>query len=220
MAIVASGSVALNEFKQLGFFDLFASTETIFTLDADADVDIYLRFAGEPTLDVWDYRPYSGSNPEVVTFTPSVGVLGVYVAVNGYEAGTFTITQVPTVGPGTLTQGEAAEVQFHFRQVGINFLPQLFTFVYPVTELNRIRGLLVRVRSLYDQTLLNYEIKLGVDQNQTVQDLQTEVVRPDSTTTTTYGDRTITNYRYLSYSQRVSAYHREVEQLAIALGAI
>lgn len=119
-----------------------------------------------------------------------------------------------------LTADEKGQITFHLKQAGINFLPEMLTISYSLDELALIRAALTRVGQAYDQTLLNYEIKLGVDQNQTVQDLQTEVVRPDSTTTTTYGDRTITNYRYLSYSQRVSAYHREVEQLAIALGVI
>lgn len=222
MAIVEVGSLSTGQFVSFGPYQLVPGGVFLATLYFTGDLDLYGRFNFPPTTSAYNYIRNFGNSVETLFFQTYTSEL-FYVGINGWNAGTYHLTveatyaEDPVLG---LTADEKGQITFHLKQAGINFLPEMLTISYSLDELTLIRAALTRVGQAYDQTLLNYEIKLGVDQNQTVQDLQTEVVRPDSTTTTTYGDRTITNYRYLSYSQRVSAYHREVEQLAIALGVI
>ncbi len=59
-----------------------------------ADVDLYVRRGGEPTLSVYDCRPYSGgAGPETCTLTNS-GENEWYISVYGYQSGNFTLEAV------------------------------------------------------------------------------------------------------------------------------
>ncbi len=56
-----------------------------FEMTGSGDADLYVRFGSLPTVDDWDFRPYSGGSDEAVTVNgPQAGVW--YVMVRGYSS--------------------------------------------------------------------------------------------------------------------------------------
>lgn len=116
---------------------------------------------------------------------------------------------------GSLFPTEIEQILFHLAECGYFVLRE---FLLAVEDATYVRQILVRVEAAYDLTQLNSTVKIQWEEKLIQQDTVTQTVRPDSTTTTTYGDRSTKEFYYPSYQQRISAYHREVERLATALG--
>jgi ribosomal protein S11 len=218
MAVVATGSVALNEFKQLGWWYISPTENTIITMTAPTgDVDLYVRYAGPPELNLWDFRPYSGSSPEIVTAPPTND--RIYIAINGYEAGDYIVSIEPFIetDPTQLSPGEIVKIIFHLRMCNILFSPsQITPPEYGGATL--IRTILASVEAAYLLTGLTAGTLLIEKLDETNQDIVTTTDRDGVITTTTYGDRLVTKSVRPSYQQRMTAYHKEVEKMAIALG--
>lgn len=79
-----------------------ATSLTLATTSASADVDIYTQSGAKPTASSYVCRPYSSSGNETCTATsPAAGTwwLGVY----GYAAGSFSVTGTVVTGGGGAT---------------------------------------------------------------------------------------------------------------------
>ncbi|HEV2721211.1 MAG TPA: pre-peptidase C-terminal domain-containing protein [Thermoanaerobaculia bacterium] len=77
-----------------------ATNLTFATTNATADVDIYTQFNAKPTSSSYICRPYTSSGNETCSATnPSAGTW--WVGVNGYAAGSFTITGTVTTPVAT-----------------------------------------------------------------------------------------------------------------------
>lgn len=111
---------------------------------------------------------------------------------------------------------QKTQVRFHFSQAGIVYPPQKLDEDFD--GISYIETALSRCEWAYGQTTLAAGY-LELEASQTVeQDIVVATVRPTSTTTTTYGDKTETERKRPSYRERLSEYHRQVEGLARALG--
>jgi hypothetical protein len=77
-----------------------ATNLTFATTAATGDVDIYTQYNAKPTSSSYICRPYTSSGNETCSATnPTAGTW--WVGVNGYAAGTFTITGTVTAGSTT-----------------------------------------------------------------------------------------------------------------------
>lgn len=77
-----------------------ATSLTVATSAATADVDLYTQFNAKPTSTTYICRPYSSSGNETCTASsPSTGTW--WFGVNGYAAGSFTITATVTMPVAT-----------------------------------------------------------------------------------------------------------------------
>jgi hypothetical protein len=77
-----------------------ATNLTFTTTAATADVDIYTQVNAKPTLTSYICRPYTSSGNETCSATnPAAGTW--WVGVNGYAAGSFTVTGTVTVSTPT-----------------------------------------------------------------------------------------------------------------------
>jgi hypothetical protein len=56
------------------------------------DPDLYVRFAGAPTLNAYDCRPYLASPSEQCRLTVPVSATQVFIMVSGYTASSYAIT--------------------------------------------------------------------------------------------------------------------------------
>src|SRR5207247_680957 len=95
--------VALNAWKYYYITVPSGATNLTFTTtNATADVDIYTQFNAKPTLSTYICRPFTSSGNETCSATnPAAGTW--WVGVNGYAAGSFTITSTVTAGSGGTT---------------------------------------------------------------------------------------------------------------------
>jgi len=79
------------------------------TTGTTTDLDLYVRYGSEPTLDLWDYLPYSTSGDEAVHVTPTSSPRPLqagdwYIGVYGFvDGGGFTLTATVTSGGGAVT---------------------------------------------------------------------------------------------------------------------
>lgn len=98
---VTGQSVALNAWKYYYITVPAGATNLTFaTTSATADVDIYTQFNAKPTSTTYVCRPYTSSGNETCSATnPSAGTW--WVGVNGYAAGSFTITGTVTMPAAT-----------------------------------------------------------------------------------------------------------------------
>ena len=79
-----------------------ATNLTFATTSATGDVDIYTQFNAKPTLSTYICRPYTSSgNESCSAANPAAGTW--WVGVNGYAAGSYTITGTVTTGGGGTT---------------------------------------------------------------------------------------------------------------------
>src|SRR5205807_4803605 len=94
-------SVALNAWKYYYITVPAGATNLTFTTtNASSDVDIYTQFNAKPTLTTYICRPYTSSGNETCSATnPSSGTW--WVGVNGYTAGSYTITATVTTPVAT-----------------------------------------------------------------------------------------------------------------------
>ena len=98
---VTGQSVALGAWKYFYITVPAGATNLTFaTTSATADVDIYTQFNAKPTSSAYICRPYTGSGNETCSATnPASGTW--WVGVNGYAAGSFTITGTVTTPVAT-----------------------------------------------------------------------------------------------------------------------
>jgi len=98
---VTGQSVALNAWKYYYITVPSGATNLTFaTTNATADVDIYTQVNAKPTLSSYICRPYTSSGNETCSATnPAAGTW--WVGVNGYAAGSFTITGTVTTPAAT-----------------------------------------------------------------------------------------------------------------------
>jgi hypothetical protein len=93
-------SVALNAWKYYFITVPSGATNLTFTTtNATADVDIYTQFNAKPTSSTYICRPFTSSGNETCSAAnPAAGTW--WVGVNGYAAGSFTVTGTVTGGGG------------------------------------------------------------------------------------------------------------------------
>jgi hypothetical protein len=98
---VTGQSVALGAWKYYYITVPSGATNLTFaTTNASADVDIYTQFNAKPTSTSYICRPYTSSGNETCSATnPAAGTW--WVGVNGYAAGSFTITGTVTMPTAT-----------------------------------------------------------------------------------------------------------------------
>jgi hypothetical protein len=98
---VTGQSVALGAWKYYYITVPAGATNLTFTTtSATADVDIYTQFNAKPTSSAYICRPYTSSGNETCSATnPASGTW--WVGVNGYAAGSFTITGTVTTPVAT-----------------------------------------------------------------------------------------------------------------------
>ncbi|MBL8914802.1 MAG: hypothetical protein JNM17_29120 [Archangium sp.] len=82
-----SASLARGEWRHYGPFTTAAGAITV-TLSGTGDADLYVRMNGQPSLSLYDCRPYAGSANEECAAT---GPGALYVSVHGYSAATVQL---------------------------------------------------------------------------------------------------------------------------------
>lgn len=88
----ASGSVAKGQLVQFNPISVVPGSQLTVKMTGSGDPDLYVRFAGAPTLTLFDCRPYVGGATETCTVTVPATATQFYMAINGYTAGTYTLT--------------------------------------------------------------------------------------------------------------------------------
>ncbi len=88
----ASGSVAKNQFIQFNPIAVVPGSQLTVTMTGSGDPDLYVRFAGAPTLTLFDCRPYVGGAGETCSLTVPATATQFYMAINGYSAGSYSLT--------------------------------------------------------------------------------------------------------------------------------
>lgn len=87
----ASSSISKGQLIQYNPIPVIAGTQLTVTMTGSGDPDLYVRFAGAPSLTLFDCRPYVGGASETCTLTVPAGATQFYMAVNGYTAGSFSL---------------------------------------------------------------------------------------------------------------------------------
>ncbi len=88
----ASGNVSRSQLVQISPIDVLPGTALTVTMTGSGDPDLYVRFAGAPTLTTFDCRPYVSGASETCSLTVPATANKVYLAVNGYTAGSYALT--------------------------------------------------------------------------------------------------------------------------------
>ncbi len=84
-----AGELADGEWAHFGPFAVAAGGALNATLAGGGDLDLYVRRGAQPTADDYDCRPYAGDSAETCELD---GPGPIYVSVNAYAAGAFTLT--------------------------------------------------------------------------------------------------------------------------------
>lgn len=119
-----------------------------------------------------------------------------------------------------LSNTEKSSIQFHFTQTAkatVDYGNSL-TKDYTTPELTRIQTAIALCNTAFNSTPLNAGSLVQESQEILEQNITVTTVRPGSTTTTTYGDRTKTTSTRPSHQKRLGAYYDEVEKLSRILG--
>lgn len=99
-----NSSVAAGEWKQFGPYPTSAGAFKV-TLSGTGDADLHTRLGSTPTEALFDCRPYEDDANEVCT---GQGPGGLYVAVQGYTASTFSLRVEYVGGSGGGNSGTGA----------------------------------------------------------------------------------------------------------------
>lgn len=92
------GTVAKNEWKHYGPFEVGTGGQLKATMTGSGDADLYVRKGSAPTPTEYDCRPYKGSSNEECTVT---GAGTYYVSVRGYAATSDFSVDIEYGGTGT-----------------------------------------------------------------------------------------------------------------------
>lgn len=87
-----SGSVSRGQFIQYNPVTVKPGSALKVTMSGSGDPDLYVRFAGAPTTTLYDCRPYQSGAAETCTLTVPASATQFYMGVNGYQAGSYSIT--------------------------------------------------------------------------------------------------------------------------------
>ncbi len=104
--VPVAGSVAAGEWDYYTIDVPAGATQlAVATSGSSADIDLYLRLGGQPTLAVYDYRPFTASGDETIQVRPSSApqalVAGTWhVGVNAYETSSYSLVAIVTGGGG------------------------------------------------------------------------------------------------------------------------
>ena len=87
-----SGSVAKGQLLQFAALPIVPGTQLTVTMSGTGDPDLYVRFAGAPSLTAFDCRPYVNGASESCSVTVPAGASQFFMAINGYTAGSYSLT--------------------------------------------------------------------------------------------------------------------------------
>lgn len=87
----SSGSVGRNEQIQFNPITVKPGTTFTVTMSGSGDPDLYVRFGAQPTLTLFDCRPYKNGASESCSVTVPATQGQVFMMVHGYAAGTYTL---------------------------------------------------------------------------------------------------------------------------------
>lgn len=88
----ASGSVSRGQLLQFNPITVKPGSTLTVAMTGSGDPDLYVRFAGAPSLTVYDCRPYKSGAAETCSLTVPATATQFYMAVNGYQAGNYNLT--------------------------------------------------------------------------------------------------------------------------------
>lgn len=107
--VPVSGDVDLGEWDRYTITVPTGATRLdVATSGTSADIDLYLRYGAAPTLEDWDYRPFTTSGNETITVTPASSPQSLvggtwHVGVYGYQASAYSLVATVTGGGGSCT---------------------------------------------------------------------------------------------------------------------
>ncbi len=87
-----SGSVAKGQLAAIAPLTVVAGTTFSVTMSGSGDPDLYVRFGSAPTLTAFDCRPYLNGASETCSVTVPAGQTQAFIGVNGYTAGTYSLS--------------------------------------------------------------------------------------------------------------------------------
>jgi serine protease len=88
----ASGQVGTNQIIQFNPIAVVPGSQLTVKMTGSGDPDLYVRFAGQPSLTLFDCRPYVSGASETCTLTVPANASRFYMAVNGFKAGSYSLT--------------------------------------------------------------------------------------------------------------------------------
>jgi Trypsin len=86
-----SGSLTRNQRRQVSPVAVRPGSLLSVTMTGTGDPDLYVRFAGAPTLSAYDCRPYLDSASEQCRLTVPASASKLFIMVNGYTASSYAI---------------------------------------------------------------------------------------------------------------------------------
>ena len=86
-----SGSVGAKQVVQFNPITVLPGSTFTVTMTGSGDPDLYVRFGAAPTVTLFDCRPYKTGATESCTVTVPASQGQVFMMVQGYAAGTYTL---------------------------------------------------------------------------------------------------------------------------------
>ncbi|MDQ3335950.1 MAG: M57 family metalloprotease [Myxococcota bacterium] len=87
-----SGSVGYRQLVQVSNYAVKVGSTFSVTMTGSGDPDLYVRWNSAPTTTSFNCRPYIDGATEQCSLTVPTGATRAYVAVRGYQAGTYNLT--------------------------------------------------------------------------------------------------------------------------------
>jgi hypothetical protein len=87
-----SGSLSQGEQHQLEAARVQPGTPLSVTMTGSGDADLYVRFAGAPTLSRYDCRPYLETAEEECVLTVPADASRLFVMIDGYTESSYQVT--------------------------------------------------------------------------------------------------------------------------------
>lgn len=87
----ASGRLRAGEQDRLAVVDVLPGTPVSVTMTGTGDADLYVRFAGEPSLSRYDCRPYLETADEECRLTVPASASRLFVMIDGYTASRYDV---------------------------------------------------------------------------------------------------------------------------------
>jgi hypothetical protein len=98
-----SGEVAAGELEQVGHVAVDPGQTLHVSTSGTGDVDLYVRWNQEPTLSLYDCRPYEKDSKETCVMVAPKYAIEAYVAVRGYGADSTYEVTTEVLGPPSNT---------------------------------------------------------------------------------------------------------------------